>query len=208
MQNKPKSYSQNFEDLIILEHLNGFVGTVVEFGANNGTDLSNSLLLIEKGFSAILIEPSIQFETLQEVHKYNLNVKCYNVAIGKQIGKVVFYESGCHIPGGYDYGLVSTLDKNELKRWPNVHFVEKKVTMIDIPTLRKDNSGNWDVISIDVEGHEMEILTQINLTEVGCKVICLEWNSKPAIARQFTAYCGKFGMKEIHRNSENLIFSL
>lgn len=210
MQN---SYSQNGEDLIILEYWDHHCTllsdnpTVVEFGANNGTDLSNSKLLIEQGFSAILIEPSAVFKQLKELHKNNENVFCENVAVGAKNGTIDFYESGAHVPGGSDKALVSTADVRELKRWPDVKFEKKIVQVVDVKTLRHKYPGDWDVISIDVEGLDWVVLQQIDLNEVGCKLLCIEWNSVPTLAKQFTDYCAKFGMKEITRNAENLIFA-
>lgn len=202
-----KSYSQNKEDLIILNHLKGFIGTVVEFGANNGTDLSNSRLLIEKGFSGLLIEPSSVFKELSDLYKDNRFVTCLNVAISDKCGKMEFLESGCHVKNGSDRALVSTLNVNETKRWPDVEFKHKTVNVLDIKTLRHAYAFNWDVISIDVEGLDWVLLQQIDLNDVKCRVLCVEWNSVRTLHTKFTAYCAKFGMKEIHRNSENLIFS-
>lgn len=207
------SYSQNGEDKIMFEYFEqNFVllyddPTVIEFGANNGLDLSNSKLLVEKGFSAILIEPSGVFALLKHLHKDNPDVSCENVAVGVKNGTIDFYESGAHVPNGTDHALVSTTDQRELKRWPNVKFEKKTVQVVDVKTLRHKYTGNWDVISIDVEGLDWIVLQQINLNEVGCKILCIEWNSIPSLAKQFTNYCAKFGMKEIHRNAENLIFA-
>lgn len=204
-----KSFSQNGEDLIILEYCkkHDITGKVVEFGANNGSDLSNSKLLIENGFSALLIEPSNQFQKLKKLHAKNPNVYCLNIAASNKCGTMDFYESGSHVPGGKDEALVSTLDINELKRWPNVTFNKREVNVLDIASLRTAYPGNWDVISIDIEGQDWKVLQQIDLKAVGCKVLCIEWNSIPVTGRMFANYCAKYGMKEIHRNSENLIFS-
>lgn len=206
MQN---SYSQNGEDLIILEYCqnNGIDGTVVEFGANNGTTLSNSKLLIEAGFKALLIEPSNQFSSLKELHKDNNFVTCLNVAVSDKCGKMTFYESGSHVPGGADEALVSTLDVNELSRWPGVTFKKREVNVLDIKSIRDAYNFSWDVISIDIEGLDWIVLQQIDLNEVGCRVLCIEWNSKTVIGNMFKNYCAKYGMKEIHRNAENLIFA-
>lgn len=208
MQN---SYSQNGEDLIMLEYWNERWAyhnpTVVEFGANNGSDLSNSKLLIEAGFNGLLIEPSNQFQKLKALHKNDPDVTCLNVAISDKCGKMDFYESGAHVPGGKDEALVSTLDINELKRWPNVAFKKREVDVVDIKTLRAVYFHDWGVISIDIEGQDWKVLQQIDLKAVGCKLLCIEWNSIQVTGRMFTNYCAKYGMNEIHRNAENLIFA-
>lgn len=211
MQN---SYSQNGEDLIILEYWDNHLSltsnspTVIDFGANNGTDFSNSRLLIENGFSGLLIEPSNQFQKLKELHQNNHHVTCLNVAVSDKCGKMDFYESGSHVPGGTDEALVSTLDVNELSRWPGVTFKKREVNVLDIKSIRLGYNFNWDVISIDIEGMDWIVLQQIDLNEVGCRILCIEWNSKSVIGNMFKNYCAKYGMKEIHRNAENLLFSI
>lgn len=65
-----------------------------------------------------------------------------------------------------------------------------------------------DFITIDIEGMDWELLQAIDLTAVGCKCLCIEWNSRHDLERLFTQYCNKHNMIEIHRNAENLIFAV
>ena len=53
-------YSQNHEDDIVLNFFQNTESnkTVLEIGANDGKTFSNSLLLIENGWKAHLVEPS------------------------------------------------------------------------------------------------------------------------------------------------------
>ena len=55
---------------------------------------------------------------------------------------------------------------------------------------------------------ELEILELIKLKDVGCELLCIEWNGNKDLEKKFTRYCNKFGLKEIHRNAENLMFAL
>lgn len=209
-----KSYSQNGEDSIIIELWESrFLKilnkpTVVEFGANDGLTFSNSKSLIEHGFSALLIEPSSVFYDLEKLHKDNLNVSCMNIAIGKENGKMNFYESGAHVKNGEDRALVSTLDECELKRWPDVDFTLKTVDVWNVKKLHDTFSFTWEVISCDCEGFDWEILSQIDLKQVGCKILVIEWNGRKDLFRKFVDYCARFGMRLVHTNAENLIFSL
>lgn len=206
-----KSYSQNSEDLIVLDYFKDFKGTVLEIGANEGKTLSNSLLLIENEWSAILVEPSSVFEQLKAFHLTNMYVQCVNVAIGKESGKMTLHESFAHVPNGTDLALVSSLDYNETERWRN-NGVKFKETEVDVITFKEltDMFPNtkFDFISIDAEFYDWIILQQINLKEVGCKCLCIEFNGNLELANTFTDYCAKFGMREIHRNLENQIFAL
>lgn len=211
-----KSYSQNGEDSIIIElwenkySLLSSNPTVLEIGANSGIFLSNSKALIELGWSGVLVEPSSVFGELEKLHADNDNVICINKAIAGKRGELVFMESGAHVAGGDDKALVSTSVQSETVRWKRsgVKFEHTIVEAITFNDLLKLAPGPYDFISIDVEGMEMEILQQIDLNKVGCKMLCIEWNGRKDLFRKFVDYCARFGMKLVHTNAENLIFAL
>ncbi len=206
-----QSRAQNGEDLIILKYLKSIGindGIVLELGANNGLDLSNSRLLIENNFSAVLVEPSTVFKQLDELYLTNMNVKCLNVAIGDKAGKMRFWESENHVPNGTDKALVSTLDFEETKRWKNVKFNEIEVDVITFEDwLIKFDHHRFDVVSIDCENYDWIILKQIDLIAIECKVLVIEWNLNHELDSLYTSYCANFGLKEIHRNAENILFA-
>jgi hypothetical protein len=62
----------------------------------------------------------------------------------------------------------------------------------------------FNLISIDVEGYDYEVLSQIDLVSVGCEMLIVEFNGKDEAL--FTDYANKFDMKLISKNPENLIF--
>lgn len=197
------TYSQNKEDLFVLNYFNGFKGTLLEIGANDGQTLSNSLLLIENGWKAHLVEPSSMFDRLVALHGNNHNVTLHNYAIGGLIpSEMTFYESEAHVVGGKDLALVSTLDFEETLRWRNngVKFHERKV-----PVKPYDLKEQFDFISIDAEGYDWQILSQIDLKGVSC--LCIEWNGVIENSIQFEDYCASYGLKLAHINRENLIFT-
>lgn len=201
-----KSYSQNYEDLKVLEYFKGEVGTLLELGANDGTTLSNSRLLIENNWSASLIEPSSVFEQLAELHHDNHRVECIKVGVGTENGKVKFYESANHVANGTDKALVSTISAKELKRWDKVKFEEKEIDIVDFATLLTMTSyKTFDFISIDIEGLDILVLKQINLKKLGCKCLCIEHNGDNNVLNQIIEYCRPFGLYEMHRNAENII---
>ncbi len=202
-----KSYSQSQEDLFIYSRLKS--GTVLEVGANSGTYLSNSKMLIEQGFKAYLIEPGETYQELSELHKDNPNVHTYNFGIAKKSGVQTFYQSGTHDGSNTDLGLVSTTVPKEMERWKGVEFKETKCDFKSFNEFwNLTGQAKFDVISIDCEGNDLDILIQINLRKVGCKMLCIEWNGVKKLAEKFKAYCRKYGMKEIYRNGENLIYSI
>lgn len=207
-----KSYSQNKEDLIILDYFNSIGikdGVLLELGANNGIDLSNSKLLIDNGWSGVLVEPSSIFKDLNKLYLSNMNVQCFKVAIGSKDGKMKFYESGAHVPNGKDKALVSTLDAKEMKRWDKVRFTEYDVDVVSFKTfLSNFTTPKFDFISVDCEGFDKIILKQIDLTALNCKCLIIEHNGDLNLIKFYTSYCAKHWLKEIHRNAENILFAL
>jgi len=204
MQN---TYSQNSEDLFVLNYFGDFKGTLLEIGANDGVTFSNSKLLIDNGWKAHLVEPGYVNNDLSNLHNSNSNVAIYDIAIGDDDKIVALFESGTHIPGGNDRGLVSSASFEETKRWPGVKFDIRQISMITFANFYcKANYPHFDFISIDAEGFDAIILQQIDLKEVSCKCLCIEWNSKQELFDTFTGYCAQFGMRLGLQNAENLIF--
>lgn len=206
------SYSQNREDEFVLRYFKNFKGTLLEIGANDGQTLSNSNLLIQYGWAAHLVEPASVFADLQALHANNPKVKCYNFGIGICTGggvKIPFYESANHIPGGSDRGLVSSIHANETDRWrkAGVQFSTKSIQLYNFMDFW-DEAGfpDFDFISIDVEGCDLEILQQIDFAACRCKCLCIEWNSDYELYRKFVDYCAAAGLVLRVQNAENLIF--
>lgn len=201
------SYSQNREDLFVAEYFNGYKGTLLSIGENDGITLSNSKLLIEHGWNAHLLEPGLICGDLFTLHKDNPKVHIYNYGIGDKEEQVTFYESGAHIPNGNDRGLVSTTDFNETLRWPDVEFFASTIQLVSFDKFWESiDKPVLDFISIDAEGMDWLILQQIDLEKVGCECLCIEYNSIIDLANLFTQYCK--GYKLAMQNAENLIFTL
>jgi hypothetical protein len=203
------SYSQNKEDLFVLRYFGNFKGTLLSIGENDGQTFSNANLLIQHGWGAVLCEPGETFNDLDELHKNRARVTSYNYAIGDTTGKVKFWESGAHVRGGSDTGLVSTTDPAETERWrkAGVKFTEKEIYMLKWDAFYDSlERPVFEYITIDAEGADWAILQQINLTEVGCRCLVIEWNGDYDLYSKFVDYCGKDGLVLRVQNNENLIF--
>jgi len=204
-------YSQNNEEEIILNYFKTNDLTVLDIGANDGKTFSNSLKVIENGWNGILVEPSIKaFNLLSELHKNNSKVQCFNIALlekDKPQQKVTLYDSGPHIPNGKDISIVSSLLKESTNRWKaiNVEFTEVSVYGFNFNDFIKNlYNPEFNLISIDVEGLDYEILTQIDLNKYNCQMVIVETNS--INDKKYIEYCEKYQFKLFHKNAENLIF--
>ncbi len=209
--NNKNSYSQYREDRIINDFFlsqmgANFQGTVLDIGANDGITLSNSCKFISQGWKADLVEPSPKaFIRLKKKYISNSNVQLYNVAIGNN-ETITLYESGSFLTLN-DIALLSTLIPKELEKWKPYKTQFNKVTVqsISFDYLKKLSPyKQWDFISIDAEGMDLHILKQINLTDVGCRCLCIEYNGLQK--EEFVAYAKLHGMFLHWINNVNLIF--
>lgn len=193
-------YSQNKEQDYIVNYFNGYKGNLLDIGANDGKTFSNSLALIELGWSATLVEPSPSaFKKLKALHKGNDKVKCINRAVAKEAGTITLHDMGQHVGNG-DTSLLATTVEAEKDRWIGTEFKEVKVKAIPYWTI----SDSYDFITIDAEGADIDILQQIDLS--GVRMVCVEWNNKPELAAAFRAIVPE-AMKEIYRSLENIIYA-
>jgi FkbM family methyltransferase len=193
-------YSQNNEEQIILNHFKNFKGTFLDLGAYDGIDLSNTRALTQLGWSGICVEPNpLIFERLCDNLKSFNNVIEYRFAIGTENKTVMMQMNDSYY---------STVKQSEVDRWKgSFKFESAEVQMIDFKSfLEFSKYKTFDFISIDCEGLDYEILEQINLDEVKCKMVCVETNSKET--DKYIDYILKFeGFKIISMNSENLIMA-
>ena len=200
-------YSQNNEDQIIVNYFNNAKNlNILDIGANDGITLSNSYKVInELNWNACLIEPSpTAFKKLFKLYNDNPDIFLFNYALSNKSGEFTFYDSGTHLNNN-DTSLLSTLHKSELDRWTKETFKEIIVKCKTINSFILESPiKTFDVISIDVEGEDYNVLTQLNLTELNCKMLIVEFNGKDK--QKYIDYCSKFNMKLFTENNENLIF--
>jgi FkbM family methyltransferase len=209
-----QDYSQSGEQKIILDHfggedrIRGLRGmTLLDLGANDGITLSNSRALIELGWGGVLVEPAdIAYKKLAALYASTPTVRCINAAVTTQDGPIDFYDSGPHLKKN-DTSLLSTTRPEELERWKKSGetFTKTVARGITFDTLKKEaGMHQFDFISIDCEGADLDILRQIDLIAVDCKMLCVEFNRKQA--PEFIAYAERHGMQLHWKGWENLIF--
>lgn len=196
------SYTQNDEEKIILKYFGDKVGHLTDIGANDGVTFSNSRALIERGWSADLVEPSpLALLRLQALYAGHPHVTIYPYAITEQDGPIILHESDGH--HGDNIALLSTVDANEIGRWKGTQIF----TPVEVEGRRWKSLGikPGRFISIDAEGLDYMILRQIPLTTVD--MVCVEYNGDMREMAKMTSVCKAYGLKLIHKNGENLIFA-
>lgn len=188
-------YSQNNEEYYIMNYFRGFVGRLLDIGAYDGKTFSNTLALLWQGWEGTLIEPSPEvFERLKE-NVNGLHVKLGNFAIGTYDGTIKFHNN---------QNAVATTSDKDRDKWVNESFKEIEVDVRTYNTAFKDQK--FDFISIDTEGCDWDILQQINIDKVGCRMVCIEWNLDQELFRLYANYFRRYKMKMIYNSGENVIY--
>ena len=157
---KKKSKSQIFQDLFVDFILKKKNGIFCEIGAADGYNLSNTYYL-EKflNWRGILCEPSLYWK--KKLLKNRGKCKIVFDAISSNCGSKIFYENKSNFLSGF---------KNKTKKYYYVNT-------IDLNTLFKKNKiHNIDYLSIDTEGGELDIVSNLNFKLYRPKVITIEHN--------------------------------
>jgi len=180
LEHLPFSNSQLKQDLFVLNEL-GFKkeGFFVEFGATNGTDLSNTLLLEKKfQWSGILAEPAkVWHEKLFINRTASIETDCVWKSSNE---KLLFNEANDQKHGGelstIDYFSNSDLHQSS-RKGGNKYYVNT-ISLKDLLIKHKAPSI-IDYLSIDTEGSEFEILNAFDFESYDIKIITCEHNYSP-----------------------------
>lgn len=199
------SFSQNNEDDIVAGCFPpDFKGLLVEIGAWDPVDKSNSKLLIDRGWDAILVEFSpLPVDRLVRHHAGSLNVKIIQAAITPNERHVEMF--------AITEDALSTNIRDQVEKWhgmrPDYHggFYGS----LYVPTLSWDKLKDQffpkripDFISVDVEGGSAELAICIMQSNWRPKVLCVEHDNRTVEIMQEAT---KHGYKMIHLNQENCI---
>jgi FkbM family methyltransferase len=165
------SYAQNAEDVRLARAFAGQnTGLYIDVGANNPDYLSVTKHFYELGWTGINIEPGPgPYALLNKYRKRdtNLNVGCSN----KQ-GTLTLYAASGSASG------LSSFTAEEVANHEHKGYEFKAIT-VDVVTLasiceQHVNGRTIDFMSIDVEGHEREVLEGADFTRFRPRVIVIE----------------------------------
>lgn len=199
-------YSQSLEQDHILDYFKGQTGTFIDIGANDGITFSNTRALALMGFKGILIEPSPKaFERLKTLYNGHKGFYLYPYALSDHNGKAILQESGA-LCSATDVGLVSTFHASEMERFKRtVTYEPVEVKCFKWKTfLNRLKIKEFEMISLDIEGNEMAVLPDMDLTKT--RLVCIEHNGKQDLKKAYLECTSKYGIdKIIYESGENLI---
>lgn len=169
-----RTWAQSGEDVIvafILDHeLHVQSPTYLDIGAHHPTYLSNTYLFYERGCRGVLVEPDpVLFEVIARERKRDV---CLNIGIGLGVARdaELFVMST---------PTLNTFVREEAERIAEagVHRIERVVRVPLVPAnaiLAEHFERAPDLLSLDVEGLDLEILRSIDFERFRPTVICVE----------------------------------
>lgn len=174
-------YSQHGEDalldLIFKDQKDGFF---VEVGCIDGRCFSNTLTFEERGWKGLCVEAHAGYIEMLTHNRPN-SIVCH-CAAGESDEQAVFYANA--------RGSLSSLDKSTETRWKRDYapyfsgFEEQPVKKVRLSTLLDENRvGEIDILSLDIEGYEVEAMKGLDLTRHRPKVMVIESDNPEHEAR-------------------------
>jgi len=165
--------SQYREDRILARIFAGILkGTCVEVGAHNGVDLSNTYYFEQLGWRCILVEPNpVMWTVIRDARRAVL----FECAASAREGQAIL-----HVGVGDGKDFTSTLDAASVER---IKQQGAQVSDVPVRTRRLDDMleecrvEHLDFVSIDVEGHELDVLEGFDLNRWKPQLVILEDNS-------------------------------
>jgi len=158
--------SQCEEDQIIAALLPPpLVGTYLDIGAGEPVQCSNTWSLYQRGWRGLLIEPFPEF--ILQLLRQRPGDRVFPVAASNQTGLIPFYVDGTVSSCIRGWSSTAASRPLAVERW-------SVAEILDLPDFR-DVRDSCQFCSIDVEGHEREILENLPWGTFAPQVLCIEY---------------------------------
>ena len=171
--NPSSTYSQKNEDSVINILFNK-VERFIDIGANNGITGSNTFMFALKGAKGLCFEPVKEiFDYLKILYLLNVKVQCINEGISDKYNKFEIRVDGALS------AILETEDPVNKTCLKDFITKDTKTTEINVKPLTYYQElypefYNIDLLSIDVEGHELNVIKGIDFSKTQIKSIILE----------------------------------
>lgn len=188
-------YSQGQEDrlLNILFH-DLSQGTYVDVGAHDPVSLSNTYFLYSKGWKGICLDPNDAFSSrYREVRPRDTLL---HIAASDFEGEA-----------GFNFGKYDV--HSSLKKSENNAVSQKQVKVRKLASVLDEHNINpeFEFLSIDTEGTELDVLKGLNLKKYRPKNILVEYNTAGKLHSGLQPFLIENGYQVIMVNAWNMLFS-
>lgn len=163
---------------------------VLQIGANDGQTSDPVYPFLQAyDWPSLLVEPvELYFRALARAYARRPLVRLANVAITQHTGTCTLFrvaetaiEAG-HVPA-WARGASSLHPDRTALHWADIspHVQELEVPCLDLAgLLDRYRWSRFDVLQIDAEGHDFQILKQVEFTKHRPDIINIEWVNLPA----------------------------
>lgn len=172
-QKKGVHQGQAREDKIV-EDLIGPVRRFMDIGAYDGITCSNTFYFASLGASGLCFEPSwSNYVKLRLLYLFAPRIICLNEGVSSTSGRIEFLDAGIFA------GIKATSDPevaDSVKSlYPrHTHSYTVRVNPLPVTLQRYPKFREVCLVSIDVEGHELEVLKSIPVSGFTAKLFVIE----------------------------------
>lgn len=186
------SYSQSGEDLALAKYLPEKQGRYLDIGSSNPIDFSNTFAFYRRGWQGMLIDPLTVNRLLTRLSRPRDHM--VQALVSSSTGQIEFFEM--------DPSYLSTADAEVAAHCvANGAVIHRQTPLNAIPVADLAFTAQPlmpTFASIDVEGHELEVLSSFNWHTQRPRVVLLEqWSSesRQALNDQCAALLGTQGYR-------------
>lgn len=191
-------YSQNEEELHIVQYFGKHVGRFLDVGAVDGRQLSNTARLAELGWGGVYVEPSP--EPLS-----GLLANCYHKPQFTVVGAAIASTSKLVTFHNSRGDMISTLSEGHMKHWPAEQYQPLLIKTITWDELISAVGIDFDFVSIDVEGLNAQLFVECpSSLLLRAKCVCVERDHFMDEALMLKAK--HHGLRLQYTSPENLLF--
>jgi len=173
LEGEKRSFSQSGEDMI-MQHIFMWLRidkpAYIDIGAHHPTYLSNTYHFYENGSTGVCVEPDpFLFEAIRKRRKRDI---CLNVGVGAGgADKADFYILSTR--------TLNTFSREEALRYASYEgkAIEKvvQIPLVSISSIIEKNCPQGpNLVSLDVEGKDLEILQDFDFGRFNPEVFCIE----------------------------------
>jgi len=163
------SYGQNREDVLLNRLFPAdYKGFYIDVGANHPTQDSVTAHFYSRGWQGINVEPSSCYDQVAQARKRDINLQ---VAVSNRTGDATLHEFPT-APGLSTFS--AALAEDAIARF-GCRCVKRQVPVLTLAEVcRRHVRGPIDFLSVDVEGHEREVLEGAAWKEYRPRVVVVE----------------------------------
>lgn len=186
------NYSQTGEQMIIDNYLHHVSeGFYLDIGCNEPVKLSNTFSLYCRGWKGLCVDANENI--IKKYKKVRPNDIAYCSAVSDSTEEKTYYE--------FEGSAVNTLDENVIDEWKkNWKFKsERKITPKTLNSILEElqlTNQHIDLMSVDVEGFDLNVLRSIDLVKYTPTLIVVELHKTSLLnlkENEVVNYLAQFG---------------